>query len=151
MRKLVRTNSDAIDFINLVKFLDADLKIRDGEDHDFYNQFNNIDAIKHVVILYIDHKAVGCGALKKYDNRSSEIKRMYTLTEARGKSVASQILQELELWSTELLFEKCILETGKMQPEAIALYKKCNYLIRPNYGQYKNVSNSVCFEKLLNI
>ncbi len=151
MRKLVRTNSDAIDFINLVKFLDADLKIRDGEDHDFYNQFNNIDVIKHVVILYIDHKAVGCGALKKYDECSAEIKRMYTLTEARGKSVASQILKELELWSKELLFEKCILETGKMQPEAIALYKKCNYLIMPNYGQYKNVSNSICFEKLLNI
>ena len=76
---------------------------------------------------------------------------MYTLTEARGKSVASQILQELELWSKELLFDKCILETGKMQPEAIALYKKNNYLIRPNYGQYKNISNSVCFEKLLNM
>jgi len=150
MIKLVRTNSDDIDFINLVKLLDADLKIKDGEDHDFYNQFNSIDAIKHVVVLYLNNEAVGCGAIKKFDDCTTEIKRMYTLNESRGKGVASKILLELELWSKELLFDKCILETGKMQPDAISLYKKNNYTITPNYGQYKNVSNSVCFEKHLN-
>ena len=35
------------------------------------------------------------------------------------------------------------------QPEAIALYKKCGYTIIPNYGQYENIANSVCFEKEL--
>lgn len=151
MIKLVRTNSDNKDFIDLVKLLDADLKIRDGEDHSFYNQFNKIDAIKHVVVLYLNNKPVGCGAIKKYDDKTAEIKRMYTLNESRGKGVASKTLQELEHWSKELLFDKCILETGTKQTEAIALYKKCNYKITPNYGQYKNVTNSVCFEKLLNM
>ncbi len=42
------------DFINLVKELDAYLKITDGDDHDFYNQYNNIDVLKHVVVVYID-------------------------------------------------------------------------------------------------
>ena len=46
-------------------------------------------------------------------------------------------------------FEKCILETGKRQPDAIALYKKNGYNLIENYGQYIGMENSVCFEKLL--
>lgn len=41
-----------------------------------------------------------------------------------GHRIASEILSTLEAWTKELRFEKCILETGKKQPEAIALYKK---------------------------
>jgi len=48
-----------------------------------------------------------------------------------------------------LSFGKCILETGKKQPEAIALYKKSGYKIIDNYGQYADVENSICFEKKL--
>jgi len=151
MITLARTNSANQDFIDLVILLDADLKIKDGEDHSFYNQFNSIDGLHHVVICYQNKKAIGCGAIKRYDDKTAEIKRMYTLNEARGMGVASKILQELELWSTELRFEKCILETGKKQPDAIGLYKKCNYSISANYGQYKNIANSVCFEKFLNV
>jgi len=147
---LLRTNSTHQDFIDLVALLDADLKIKDGKDHSFYNQFNSIAAIHHVVICYLNQKAIGCGAIKKYDNKTAEIKRMYTLNTSRGKGVASKILGELELWSRELQFDKCILETGKKQPDAIALYQKRNYRISVNYGQYKDVENSICFEKFLN-
>jgi len=41
------------------------------------------------------------------------------------------------------------LETGKKQPEAIALYKKNGYKLIPNYGQYAEIENSVCFEKVV--
>jgi putative acetyltransferase len=40
-------------------------------------------------------------------------------------------------------------ETGKRQPEAIALYEKQGYQRISNYGQYIGVENSVCFEKVL--
>jgi GNAT superfamily N-acetyltransferase len=56
-------------------------------------------------------------------------------------------LKELELWAAEVNYKDCILETGKKQPEAIALYKKAGYTIISNYGQYKNVENSVCMKK----
>ena len=74
---------------------------------------------------------------------------MYTPPESRGKGVASKVLTELETWAAEMSYEKCILETGKKQPEAIGLYKKNGYMLIPNYGQYAEVENSVCFEKLL--
>jgi GNAT superfamily N-acetyltransferase len=78
-----------------------------------------------------------------------EIKRMYTLPESRGRGIAAKVLSDLENWTKELSFERCILETGKKQPEAIALYKKNGYKLIPNYGQYAEVENSLCFKKEL--
>ncbi|MBI1937060.1 MAG: GNAT family N-acetyltransferase [Ignavibacteriales bacterium] len=147
MITIKRTDSENRNFIEMVKYLDADLAIRDGEDHSFYAQFNKIDKIKYVVVAYENDKAVSCGAIKEYASSIMEVKRMYTLPESRGNGIASKVLIELEKWALELSYEKCILETGKKQPEAIALYKKNGYKIIPNYGQYAEAENSVCFEK----
>lgn len=72
---------------------------------------------------------------------------MYTLPENRGKGIATKILTELEKWAAELSYQKCILETGKRQPDAIWLYQKNGYKVIPNYGKYLVMENSVCFEK----
>ncbi|MCX6147719.1 MAG: GNAT family N-acetyltransferase [Candidatus Kapabacteria bacterium] len=149
MINLKRTNSENLDFQKLVVELDKDLAIRDGADHSFYSQFNKIDSIKYVVIAYHNQVPVGCGAIKVYEKNVMEVKRMYVPIEKRGNGIASIVLKELENWAKELGFQKCILETGIKQPEAIGLYKKNNYNIIPNYGQYANVESSVCFEKIL--
>jgi putative acetyltransferase len=144
---IIRTSSDNRDFIKLVKFLDAELAIADGEDHAFYSQFNKIDKIRHVILIYEDGKPKGCGAIKEFGSNAMEIKRMYVSPGSRNKGLASKILSELEKWACELSCSKCILETGKRQPDAIALYKKNGYKQISNYGQYTGVENSVCFEK----
>jgi GNAT superfamily N-acetyltransferase len=147
MLRITRTDSGDQDFINLVKELDLYLAEKDGKDHAFYDQYNKLDKIKHVVLAYEDDKPVGCGAIKEYASNIMEVKRMYTSPACRGKGVATQVLNELEKWAAELGYEKCILETGKRQPEAIALYKKSGYKTIPNYGQYAGVDYSLCFEK----
>ena len=147
MIKLIRTNSENPDFIKLVKFLDEDLAIKDGEAHFFYAQFYKINKIMHVVLAYENKIPLGCGAIKEYDTNTMEVKRMYTSPESRKKGIATKILTELEKWVFELSYGRCILETGKRQPEAIGLYKKSGYTQIPNYGQYSGVENSVCFEK----
>ncbi|MES2558999.1 MAG: GNAT family N-acetyltransferase [Bacteroidota bacterium] len=147
MYTLNKTNSDDSDFQQLVKALDIDLAIRDGADHAFFAQFNKIAAIKYVVVAYEQDEAVGCGAIKEYDGNTMEVKRMYVVPEKRGKGIASIVLKELENWTGELGYQKCILETGIKQPEAIRLYEKNNYNRIPNYGQYAEVASSVCFEK----
>jgi putative acetyltransferase len=149
MITLIRTNSENSDFRILVKFLDEELAVADGEDHLFYSQFNKIDKIKYVVIAFENEKAMGCGALKEYDKNTMEIKRMYVSASGRGRGIATGILTELEQWARELSFGKCILETGKKQPEAIGLYKKNGYTLIPNWGQYEGIENSLCFEKVL--
>ena len=145
--KTIRTNSKNKDFINLVKELDVYLKITDEDEHDFYNQFNSIDVLKEVVVTYVSENAVGCGAIKKFDNSIVEVKRMFVSLDNRGTGVAQKILQELETCAKELGYKKCILETGVRQVEAVKFYKKCGYKIIPNYGQYQGMENSICFEK----
>ncbi|CAA7390351.1 hypothetical protein [Chryseobacterium fistulae] len=78
-----RTDSSDTDFRYLVELLDADLAIRNGEDHAFYNQFNGI------------------------------------------------------------------LETSLEQNEALSVYEKSGYKRISNYGQYRDVESSVCYEKEL--
>nr|WP_042287128.1 GNAT family N-acetyltransferase [Nonlabens ulvanivorans] len=147
--RLERTNSHNTAFRSMVIELDAFLAITDGDEHSFYDQFNKLDQINEVVVVYKNEIPVGCGALKKYDVYSIEIKRMYTKEAHRGNGIASQVLMELEQWARELSFKKCILETGINQPAAIALYKKRGYSLIDNYGQYAGKENSYCFEKKL--
>ena len=147
MLSIVRTNSENTDFRELVSLLDAELTVRDGEEHSFYAQFNKIDSISEVVVAYSNNAAIGCGAIKPYAERIAEVKRMFVKAENRGKGVAGEILGELESWARELNFDECILETGFKQPEAIALYKRSGYVVIPNYGQYVGVENSVCVRK----
>ena len=151
MIKLVRTSSDNTHFIHLVRMLDAELAERDGKDHSFYAQYNKIDNIRHAAVCYFDEEPVACGALKPISSDSMEVKRMYTIPAKRNSGIGTLVLNELEKWAEELSFQKCVLETGKRQPEAIALYLKNGYSNIPNYGQYIGVENSVCFEKQLGV
>lgn len=150
MFHIIRTDSDNNDFRVLVTALDKDLAIRDGDDHAFYAALNTIDTIKHAIVIYEDSLPVGCGAIREYAPGTMEVKRMYVLPEKRGRGIASRVLTALEDWATELGYTKCILETGKKQPEAISLYHKNQYTVIPNYGKYVTMDNSVCFEKVLN-
>lgn len=149
MKKIIRTDNKNVDFNKLIIELDAYLKVTDGTDHEFYNQFNGLDNIKNVVIAYQDSQAIGCGAFKKLDNETIEIKRMYVKFAHRGSGTAQAILNSLELWASEKGFKKCILETGNRQVEAIKFYKKAGYKSIPNYGQYIHMEDSNCFEKLV--
>ncbi|MBW4360720.1 GNAT family N-acetyltransferase [Flavobacterium taihuense] len=147
MPTIRRTTSENTDFKNLVVLLDVDLKIKDGEEHDFYSQYNKLDTINNVVVCYQDEIAIGCGAFKEFDLNTVEIKRMFVHSNFRGKGVARTVLAALEVWASELNYTDCVLETGTNNPQAIALYHKSGYEIIPNYGQYENIKNSVCLKK----
>lgn len=149
MSEFLRTNSSNKDFIALVKHLDAELAVLDGEEHAFYAQFNSIESLNHVILAIENGIPVACGALKALDEKSVEIKRMYTIKTHRAKGFASGVLQKLEIWALELGFTDCVLETGLRQKDAIHLYLKNGYRQIENYGQYLGIENSRCFAKHL--
>jgi putative acetyltransferase len=151
MLTLKRTSSENQNFISLVKLLDEELADRDGADHSYYAQFNKIEKIKYVIVAYEDGTPVSCGAIKEHKADTMEVKRMYTKAESRGKGIAGKVLSELEKWAKEMNNKKCILETGKRQPEAIRLYEKNGYKLIPNYDQYVGMENSVCYKKEITI
>jgi putative acetyltransferase len=149
MSHIKRTQSSDPEFQKLIKDLDRELAIRDGNEHAFFAQYNTLVNIQHVVLIMVDDIAVGCGAIKPYNEKTIEVKRMFVDEGHRSAGLATMILTELEKWATELGFRHCILETGIRQPEAIRLYTKNAYQSIPNYGQYEGVASSVCFEKWL--
>ena len=149
MLKFSKVTSGNFDFKKMVKEMDAYLSVIDGEEHSFYHQYNQITNINYAMVVYENDAPIGCGAIKEFDLTAMEVKRMYVQAGKRGKGVASQLLHELEKWAAELGYQKCVLETGKRQQDAIALYLKAGYQVIENYGQYVGVENSVCFEKML--
>ncbi len=149
MVTLLRADADNANLLSLVALLDEELKLRDGEDHYFFAQFNKLAGIIGAVVAYVDDEPVGCGAFKIFSDTEAEIKRMFVKPESRGQRIAANILTELESWAGEQGFMACVLETGFKQPEAIALYKRSGYTEILNYGQYADVGTSVCMRKAI--
>jgi putative acetyltransferase len=149
MIRIVRTNSDNPDFLQLVNLLDEHLARVDGEDHPYYAQLNATDVPRNVVLAYTNGGAVACGAIRPFSGGMMEVKRMFVIPAWRRKGIAGLILAELEEWAQELGADACVLETGKKQPEAIALYRRHGYDQIPNFGPFIGVENSICFQKIL--
>ncbi len=148
MYKLLKTNSNHPDFQKLTQLFDDYLVEIDGDEKDFFAQYNQI-YIDNVIVCYEDEIAVGCGAFKEYEPTVAEIKRMFVLPEKRGKGIASTVLNALEIWAKENGFQHAILETSNQLTNAISLYQKSDYEVIPNYGQYIDVESSVCMKKIL--
>ncbi|MGH1520129.1 GNAT family N-acetyltransferase [Chryseobacterium sp. JK1] len=146
---ILRTNSSNTDFQNLVKSLDATLSEHNGENDDFFAQFNTIDTIKNCVVAYINDIPAACGAFKPFSEDTVEIKRMFTHPDFRKKGLASAIVKELEIWAKNLGFKKAILEISVDLKNAISVYEQSGFYKIPNYGHYADIESSVCFEKIL--
>lgn len=101
------------------------------------------------LVAWIEDEAVGCGGLRRIDDTTGEIKRMFVAESARRHGVARAVLVELERTAQRLGFERLILETGILQPEAIALYESHGYEPITPYGVYADSPMSRCFAKPL--
>ena len=142
-----KTTNSHRDFCALIQALDAELNARYGKEQVLYDKHNVIDPIETALVGYENGLPVACGCFKKIDAKTVEIKRMFVSPKYRRRGFSSQILGTLEAWAAELGFSEARLETGKGQPEAIALYAKMGYAVIPNYEPYVGMENSVCMSK----
>lgn len=81
---------------------------------------------------------LGCGAVRRIDARTAELKRMYVRPEARNRGVAREILRALEGEARELGIARLVLETGVRQLAAMALYRREGYAEIAPFGEYVN-------------
>ena len=144
-----RTDSNDLDFPQLVTLLNQELRERYDDLQSFYDSYNKIKDLDTVVIAYSNDIPAGCGCFKKFDEQTVEIKRMFVKPAERKQGIASSILSELEGWAKEDGYTHVVLETANKQHESIALYKKQGYQVIPNYGQYAGLETSICFRKEL--
>lgn len=92
---------------------------------------------------------VGCGAVRRIDERTGEIKRMYVLPEGRGQGIGRAVLDALEAEARKLGLSRLVLETGERQPEAIAVYERAGFRRIPAFAEYVDSPLSVCMGKSL--
>ncbi|MBB5120035.1 acetyltransferase [Streptomyces eurocidicus] len=83
-----------------------------------------------------------------YADGDAEVKRMYVVGGARGRGLARKILAALEDDARRAGRTRMVLETGIMQPEAIALYLSSGYEpAERKFGMYRFHDSSRCFTK----
>ena len=145
---LLITDSKNEDFIRLTKLLDKDLEERNGDIQKQFDPYNKVDQID-AVILYKDQIPAACGAFKKYDDNTAEIKRIFVAKENRGQGLSKRLMSQLETLAKNKGYHDAVLETGIKQFEAINLYKSMGYKVTENYEPYVGNANSVCMKKRL--
>ena len=107
------------------------------------------DIVASLVARDAEGEALGIAALRPFDARTLEIKRMYVRSPARRRGVAIALLAALEAEALRLGAQRLVLETGPAQPEAIALYERSGYRLIPRYEPYTENPLSRCYEREL--
>jgi GNAT superfamily N-acetyltransferase len=86
------------------------------------------------LLMRIDGDAIGCGGLKRLDDETCEIKRMYVAPEWRGRGLSGVLLGALEQHGRELGYARVRLDTGDRQHAAASLYERAGYRRIPDYN-----------------
>jgi GNAT superfamily N-acetyltransferase len=110
------------------------------------------------VLVYLDGEPVAMGGWRRHEaardgpvpgSRPAEIKRMYVTPRARGRGLARALLADLECSAGEAGCDLMVLETGRVQPEALALYRSAGYVDIAPFGHYTESDLSVHLGKRL--
>ena len=102
-----------------------------------------------VVVARSGDAAIAMGALVDHGDRTAELKRMFTVPAARGQGIAGRVLDALEDVARSLGVETIQLETGPLQPAAIAFYENRGFSATAAFGDYLEATNSLFFAKSL--
>lgn len=148
--RFVYTDGSSLDFMELCHELDDFLNELVGgeENRAEYILYNQLDDIHNVVVTY-DDIPVGSASFKKYDDECAEVKRVFVKEEYRNKGIANELMELLENAAREQGYRYLILESGKPLVAAMALYRKIGYKVIQNYGQYRDMPDSICMKKKL--
>ena len=96
-----------------------------------------------------DGTAVGCGGLRQLSPTEAEVKRMFVVPSQRGTGVATALLTAFEDFGRARGYDRIVLETGSLQPDAISFYEREGFTSIPNFGYYAGNEDSRCYEKPL--
>jgi GNAT superfamily N-acetyltransferase len=79
-------------------------------------------------------EAVCCGGVKRLDERTCEIKKMYVVPARRGTGIARILLHALEGRARKLGYSVARLDTGPRQVNARGLYESEGYVEVPDFN-----------------
>lgn len=136
----------------LIEALNAELSSRypeEGATHFRLDAAEVAEGQGAFLVAWRSGRPVGCGAMRRIDERAGEIKRMYVVPDERGRRIGGVVLAALEAEARRLGLSRVVLETGERQQEAIALYERAGFARIPPFGEYVDSPLSVCMAKEL--
>jgi len=152
--KLIFTDGNDKRFVDLCHELDEYLNYVVGEEKQRkqYTQYNTLENIHDVALVIENGQAIACGSFKAHEHEPgiAEIKRVFTNESCRNRGYSQSIMKALEDRALSRGYKKLILETGILLRGAMRMYTASGFHVIENYGQYIDMSESVCMEKELN-
>ena len=79
------------------------------------------------VIAKTGEVAVGCIGIRKFNNDSCEMKRMYIAKAYRGKGIGRILCNFVINWCRQSMYKRILLDTNIEMKEAVILYRKCGF------------------------
>lgn len=119
----------------------------------FENELNGLEAMYSapnggIILCKENDQFIACVAVRRIDDTTAELKRMYVQPAYQGKGIASRLLENALQLAKDLGYSSVRLDTLDNMTPAIQLYKKYGFYEIPAY--YHNpIGNAVYFEKLL--
>ena len=134
------------DFLQLCDELDMFLNRAIGGEskREKYKKYNHVDTMDYVIIAYDGQQAAGCAALRKYSETEIEVKRVFVRGSYRAQGIGGQMLEHLIKHASEMGYKYMLLETGAFLDASVRLYKRYGFEKVENYGDYKNMPESLC-------
>jgi putative acetyltransferase len=100
------------------------------------------------VMAFVGEAPVGCGAMRRIEPETGELKRMYVVPSARGTGIGRALVAALEREARHIAIRRLVLETGIRQIAALELYERTGFQRIPLYGEYReSAGTSVCMGK----
>lgn len=100
------------------------------------------------VVATSDGTPVACGAVRRFDGATGEIKRMWVASSWRGAGLGTRLLRRLEDEARRLGYTRAVLDTNRVLTEAVTMYGRAGYREIEPYSQ-DNPYADAFFEKSL--
>ena len=128
--------------------LGVDLSFQDfkKELETMHVQYNKPDG--GLLLVYVNDNPIACVAVRKSDEGTAELKRMYVSSAYRGHRIGVELLKRSVSMAKEIGYKKIRLDTLENMVKAQELYKSFGFYIIPPY-RFNPIPGTVYMEKIL--
>ena len=119
---------------------------------DFENELAGIDRMYvqpegGLLLACIEQQAIGCAGIRKIDEETAELKRMYVQPSYRNLHIGADLLDRSLQLAKELGYKKIRLDTLEHMTKAKKLYKSFGFYEIPAY-RFNPLEGAVYLEKV---
>jgi putative acetyltransferase len=79
------------------------------------------------LVVLDDDKVIGSGAVRKFDEETAELKRLWLLETHHGKGIGYRVINQLFEFARSKGYKRVILQTSPRQIRAIAFYQRLGF------------------------